>query len=88
MQVSVPGRTLSEPLAEQNDPEVDLLSLDLEGVEVPALAGLDLERHAPRYVLLEAEDDARAAELATALGPRYRQLERSSPMDALFARID
>ena len=54
--VTVTGRTLSEILDEAGAPEIDLLSLDLEGFEVPALRGLDLERHGPRWLLVEAHE--------------------------------
>ena len=54
--VPAPARTLSSILDEVRAPEVDLLSLDVEGYEAQALAGLDLERHAPRFVLVEMRD--------------------------------
>jgi FkbM family methyltransferase len=85
-EVSVEGKTLSELLSAENDPEIDLLSLDLEGYEHVALRGLDLDRHQPRFILLEAETDERAAELGALLGERYRQRTRLSPMDVLFER--
>jgi FkbM family methyltransferase len=87
-EVSVPGRTLSELLDELDAPEVDLLSLDLEGYEAQALEGLDLERHAPRFILVEVQDPAAERATAEVLGHRYRTLERLSPMDVLFGRVD
>ena len=57
--VEVEGRTLSSLLDEANAPEIDLLVLDVEGYEPEALAGLDLERHAPRFVLVEMLDPQR-----------------------------
>ena len=85
--VSVPGRTLSELLDEIDAPEVDLLSLDLEGYEAQALEGLDLERHAPRFILVEVQDEAAEGVVAAVLGDRYRTIERLSPMDVLFERL-
>jgi FkbM family methyltransferase len=85
--VEVPGRTLSELLDEMGSPEVDFASLDLEGYEPEALAGLDLDRHAPRFILVEVQDDVGLARVEGRLAGRYRQVERLTPMDVLFARI-
>ena len=87
-EVQVPGRTLSEVLDEIGAPEVDLLSLDLEGFEPQALAGLDLDRHTPRFILVEVQDDMRRRAVAEQLEGRYRQAERISAKDVLFARLD
>lgn len=55
--VKVPARTLSSIIdTYAAGREIDLLSLDVEGSELEALAGLDLARHAPRYLLVEARD--------------------------------
>jgi len=52
--VKVPARTLSAILAvEAPGRTIDLLSLDVEGSEVEALAGLDLDRQAPLNILIE-----------------------------------
>lgn len=53
-QVEVPARTLSDVLDEAGLSRIDLLSLDVEGFELQALSGLDLTRHRPRYMLIEA----------------------------------
>jgi FkbM family methyltransferase len=52
-ELDVEARTLSSLLDEIRAPDVDLLSLDVEGFEAPALRGIDLKEHAPRYVLVE-----------------------------------
>lgn len=85
-EVEVPGRTLSELLGEIGSPEVDLLSLDIEGYEAQALRGLDLDRHAPRLILVEVHTDAHLDAVSGVLGDRYRQLERVAPRDVLFER--
>lgn len=88
MTVTAPARTLSSLLDEMGAPEIDLMSLDLEGFEGPALRGLDLARHAPRYLVVEMRDaDSRAA-VEGVLGDRYRLCEELSVHDALFARSD
>jgi hypothetical protein len=85
----VPARTLSSLLDEMDAPEVDLLSLDVEGHEPQALRGLDLDRHAPRFVLVEIHDMATGREpIEAILGHRYVAVEQLSPVDMLYARRD
>jgi FkbM family methyltransferase len=86
--VEAPGRTLSEVIDEAGLGEIDLMSLDLEGYEPTALLGLDLDRHAPRWLLVEAHDDLAAARIAEILGDRYVRDSRFSEMDDLFRRAD
>jgi len=72
----VPARTLSALIDEAAlRLPIDLLSLDVEGAEPAALRGLDLARHAPRFICVEA----RAPAVITAiLEPRYRLVEMLS----------
>lgn len=84
----VPARTLSGIIDATGDPrEIDLLSLDVEGGELAALQGLDLARHAPRFICVEAR--ARAA-IETLLGSRYAVREILSDLgtyqDVLYER--
>jgi FkbM family methyltransferase len=83
-EVKVPGRTLTSVLDEAMPPRFDLLVLDVEGYEPPVLRGLDLDRHAPRFALIEVLDDASRAAVDAALGGRYEELERLTPTDVLF----
>jgi FkbM family methyltransferase len=84
-----PARSLSSILDEVRAPEVDLLSLDVEGYEAQALAGLDLERHAPRYVLVEMRDpEVDRLAIEEVLGERYMDVDALSPFDILYARVD
>lgn len=86
-EVEVPARTLSSILDEVNAPEIDLLSLDVEGFEESVLRGLDLERHAPRFMLVEIHDMASGRPpIEAVLGERYEPLEQLSPMDMLYRR--
>ena len=88
-EVVVPARTLSSLLDEVDAPEIDLLSLDVEGYETEVLQGLDLDRHAPRYVVVEILNKARTREgVEQALGERYEFVEALSPLDFLFRRRD
>jgi len=51
--VKVPLRTLDFILAEAGAPKIDFPSMDVEGMELAALQGFNLERHARRLILLE-----------------------------------
>lgn len=81
-EVEVPARTLTSILEEARVARVDLLSLDVEGHEVSVLMGLDLERFAPHYILVETNDAEEAIE--ELLGSRYELVERPSPGDVLY----
>lgn len=84
--VRVPARTLSSILEEADAPaDFDLLSLDVEGFEPQALAGLDLDRHRPRFVLCEVRDRERDRRpIEAVLGQRYEMVEQVSPFDLLY----
>lgn len=84
----VPARALSDLLDELGVSEVDLLSLDVEGYEPQALAGLDLSRHAPAWILVEMHDlrEGRKA-IGEVLGSRYVEHELLSPLDVLYRRV-
>jgi len=87
--VSVPARTLSSVLDEAAIGELDLMVLDLEGHELEALRGLDLDRHAPRHLMVETLDrDAQQPAFDAALGSRYELMEALSDYDLLYRRRD
>jgi len=71
--VHVAARTLSSVIDETGlSLPIDLLSLDVEGAEPAALRGLDFARHAPRFICVEARNEA---EIQALLEPRYRLAE-------------
>lgn len=77
----VPCQTISNILDSCGITHIDLLSLDVEGYEAQALAGLDFGRHAPRYILVEARyRDA----IDALLLPRYEVVEMLSHHDVLY----
>lgn len=87
--VVVPTKTLSQVIDEAQPPRWDFLSLDLEGYEEKALAGLDLDRHRPTYMLIEAmEADERLPRLERIFAGRYELVERLASRDLLFRRTD
>ena len=62
---------------------VDFLSLDVEGFEVQALSGIDLDRHPIRYILVESSNvDA----VKGVLGSKYKLIDKLSHHDYLFER--
>jgi FkbM family methyltransferase len=74
----VPARTLSALMDETGITlPVDLLSLDVEGAEPEALRGIDYTRHAPRFICVEARDEAA---IGAVLERKYRLLEVLSDM--------
>lgn len=85
----VPARALSDLIEAAGIEEIDLLSLDVEGYEPQALRGLDLARHAPRWILVEMHDleDGRAA-IGEILGDRYVEHSLLSPLDVLYRRAE
>lgn len=80
-ELEAPARTLSAILDAHAIEHVDLLSLDLEGHELPALRGLDLARHRPAFIVVEAWDRAGIDEL---LGEHYEVLAELSHHDVLY----
>jgi FkbM family methyltransferase len=87
-EADVPARTLSSILDEIDALEIDLLSLDVEGFEPDVLRGLDLDRHAPRWLLVEVHDlEAGRPPIESILGDRYVLHEQLSPLDLLYRRV-
>jgi FkbM family methyltransferase len=86
--VTVQARTLSSVLDEAQIGPIDLIVLDVERRELDVLAGLDLERHSPRYLLIEElEPGTMRARYSEALHPTMRFVEALSPHDLLYERI-
>jgi FkbM family methyltransferase len=81
--LSVPACTLSSLLDRHGIAHVDLLSLDVEGFELAALRGLDLARHAPTWMLIEARY---RHDIDALLAPRYDIVAELSHHDVLYRR--
>ena len=84
----VPARTLSAVLDEHGLGGVDLLSVDVEGYEVDVLSGFDLERFAPRHIVVEESRGDHAERYLTARGYRkVREIGRGEKThDVLYER--
>jgi FkbM family methyltransferase len=80
--LQAPATTLSALLDKHGVRKVDFLSLDVEGYELNALQGLDLKRHAPRFMLVEARS---REEIDAYLAPVYDAVAVLSHYDVLYA---
>lgn len=84
-EVNVPTRTLTSILDELAPGRpIDFFSLDVEGYELEVLRGLDLELHAPTFMLIETWKPDEVTEL---LRDRYEMIEQLSVHDYLFKAV-
>jgi FkbM family methyltransferase len=77
----VPARTLTSILDEHRVPQIDFFSLDVEGYELSVLEGLDFDRYAPTYMLVEARY---REEVDAFLLPRYEVIAELGYRDVLY----
>lgn len=75
-EIRVPAITLNELLERNGVSRFDLLSMDIEGAEPLALAGLDVERFRPELACVEAKLDNRQPILRYFTAHGYRRIER------------
>ncbi len=76
--IEVPAATLDEILEAAGITRVDLLSLDIEGHEIAALRGLDLNRYQPELIVSEGIRPEVEALLSS---NGYERIERYVPFD-------
>ena len=81
--VSIIGRSLSSLLEEIGNPAVDFLSLDVEGYETEVLKGLDLQKHSPKWILVETRKIDSVREI---LQPTHDLHSQLTIHDYLFCR--
>lgn len=77
----VPVASLDELFRKNAIESVDLLSLDIEGLEAQALAGIDFGRLAPRWILVESN---RPEEIDFVLKNHYNLIDVLSHHDRLY----
>lgn len=83
-QVNILTRTLSSIIEEVGEPTIDFMSIDVEGAELEVLSGLDLDRHAPNYLLVET---AHPEKITLLVSPHLRLERKLTHHDYLFARL-
>lgn len=84
-EVEVPARTLDSVLEEAGIERPDVMCLDIEGLELGILRGSDLERHGPRWLLIEMlEMESQLPQFQELLGDGYEIAEIPTPHDVLF----
>ncbi|NDB26135.1 MAG: FkbM family methyltransferase [Gammaproteobacteria bacterium] len=81
----VPALTLNEILTNVSAPkQIDLLSLDVEGMELSVLEGLDLAKWEIQFIVIESRDIVETKAYLLARG--YKFLRKLSHSDLLFSR--
>ena len=75
-EIQVPTITLDEILEKSGVAQIDFLSMDIEGSEIPALRGFDLGRYAPGLVCIEVARANREQALAYFERHGYRRIEK------------
>lgn len=68
--MTVAAKTLDTILTEANPPQVDFVSIDVEGGEVDILKGFDMTRWRPRVVMVEVNSRVRSAGIRDAFRRR------------------
>ncbi len=86
--VKARAMTLTQVLEKHCIDEVDFLSLDVEGYETEVLKGIDLRRHAPKWMLIEVRN---RDEIESIIATQYRPVSTlhscESYADILYERL-
>jgi FkbM family methyltransferase len=85
-EIEVRARTLDDVIDEADVGEIDFVSLDLEGFEAPALCGLSLDRHRPKWLLIEITAGGGRAAVEKVIGGYYEVVEELTAGDVLYRR--
>jgi FkbM family methyltransferase len=85
--IRVPSCTL-DVLLDGGRMEIDFISVDVEGSEIDVLSGIDLERHRPRILLMEANTYPALHALDAYLAARGYRRARSMRWNHFYAVSD
>lgn len=77
-------RTINSLLEEHRIDRVDLVSLDIEGTEIDALNGFDIEKYLPRVVIVEAIDKSRLDKIVEYMSGHGYRLARGKFGNYIF----
>jgi len=80
-EIQVRTITLTDLLDQNGVSKIDLLSMDIEGAELFALAGFDINRFEPELVVVEVHANARAPVQEYFSAHGYERIERYYPHD-------
>lgn len=83
-EITVKATTLSAILDEAGEPNIDFMSVDVEGAELSVLRGLDLDRHTPKFLLIETADPGAVEDL---LRGYMTPIDKLSVHDYLFQQV-
>ena len=89
-EVDVPSITLTRLLDDNGVSKVDLVSIDIEGAEMMALGGFDIDRFQPELVCIEAKPQNRKPIIEYFEAHGYGRIERYAehdPMNYYFAPL-
>jgi FkbM family methyltransferase len=78
-EIQVKKISLTDLLDQEEIKKIDLLLLDIEGHELKALAGIDLERFSPELIVSEVFGNDKVTKYLNKHG--YQQIQRYVPMD-------
>jgi FkbM family methyltransferase len=81
--VEIPMITLNALLDREGIKKIDLLSMDIEGHELKALAGFDIERFSPDLIAIECRPKSRALMIRYFNRHGYEKIQRYVPFDYL-----
>jgi FkbM family methyltransferase len=72
----VPTITLNDLLQQNGVTKIDLLSMDIEGAEMPALAGFDIDKYKPELVLIEPTEHTREPIMSYLTQHGYERIDK------------
>jgi hypothetical protein len=81
VKLEVPCSTLSTILDKHNFCHMDILSIDVEGVEAEVLNGLDFDKYTPKWILVEVN---KLNEIEKIILPKYELVDCLSRHDNLY----
>ncbi len=84
--VQVTTRTLDSLVMEWNPPKIDLVSIDIEGTEIDALKGFDINKWQPKLFVIEANDDDHSSRIQEYMKQFEYQLDRRHAVNDFYVK--
>lgn len=86
--IQVPAQTLDSMLEEAHAPELDFVSIDVEGAEMDVLHGFDIRRWKPRIVVIESNSKVRLPAIRDYFVRHGYAYRHSIDVNDFYQRID